>query len=101
MSNVAEAFEILKRMCAPSHIHDNAKDKDTHLWPGQLRSTEGGDGLAAHRAPDPAPASGIESDEKVNPLEKIGPAFGNWKQLRHRAIGNFGNRVVWMASGLR
>src|SRR5581483_1490794 len=34
MSNVPEAFEILKDHIRSTHIHDNQKDKDSHLWPG-------------------------------------------------------------------
>jgi len=77
MSNVAEAFEILKPHVCSTHIHDNAKDKDTHLWPGQgsINWKEVMDLLRT--APQTPPLLlEIESDEKVNPLEKIGPAFG-------------------------
>ncbi|PYX84522.1 MAG: hypothetical protein DMG68_20560, partial [Acidobacteria bacterium] len=35
MSNVPEAFEILKDQIRSTHLHDNAKDKDSHLWPGK------------------------------------------------------------------
>ena len=35
MSSVAEAFESVKEHIASAHIHDNAKDRDTHLWPGK------------------------------------------------------------------
>src|SRR6267378_1465026 len=75
MSNVAEAFEILKPHVCSTHIHDNAKDKDTHLWPGQgsINWKEAMDLLRT--APQAPPLLlEIESDEKVNPLEKIGPA---------------------------
>src|SRR5436190_17495531 len=34
MGGVVQDFEILKRHICSTHIHDNAKDKDTHLWPG-------------------------------------------------------------------
>lgn len=34
-SSVREAFEILRGYIRSTHIHDNAKDKDSHLWPGQ------------------------------------------------------------------
>jgi sugar phosphate isomerase/epimerase len=76
MSNVVEAFEILKPHVCSTHIHDNAKDKDTHLWPGQgsINWKEAMDLLRT--APQTPPLLlEIESDEKVNPLEKIGPAF--------------------------
>jgi sugar phosphate isomerase/epimerase len=34
MSNVSEAFEILKPHIRSTHVHDNKKDRDSHLWPG-------------------------------------------------------------------
>lgn len=34
MSNVAEAFEMLKPYIRSTHLHDNRGDKDAHLWPG-------------------------------------------------------------------
>ena len=35
MSSVAEAFETLKGHIRSTHVHDNSKDRDAHLWPGQ------------------------------------------------------------------
>ena len=35
MSTVAEAYETLKGHIRSTHVHDNAKDRDAHLWPGQ------------------------------------------------------------------
>ena len=35
MSSVAEAFSSLKEHIASAHVHDNAKDRDAHLWPGK------------------------------------------------------------------
>src|SRR5262252_10210337 len=35
MSNVAEAFAILRPYVCSTHVHDNDKNKDLHLWPGQ------------------------------------------------------------------
>ena len=34
-TTVAEAFETLKDHIRSTHVHDNAKDRDAHLWPGQ------------------------------------------------------------------
>src|ERR1700684_1009648 len=34
MGEVSQAFEILKQHILSTHIHDNTRDKDTHLWPG-------------------------------------------------------------------
>jgi sugar phosphate isomerase/epimerase len=35
MSKVETAFHILKERIHSTHVHDNAGDKDAHLWPGQ------------------------------------------------------------------
>jgi sugar phosphate isomerase/epimerase len=35
MSSVAEAFSTLKNHIRSTHVHDNAKDRDAHLWPGE------------------------------------------------------------------
>jgi len=34
MGNVSEAFEMMKPHIRSTHIHDNNKDRDAHLWPG-------------------------------------------------------------------
>lgn len=35
MSSVHQAFGILEGRIRSTHIHDNMRDKDTHLWPGE------------------------------------------------------------------
>ncbi len=35
MSSVREAFETLKNHIRSTHVHDNARDRDAHLWPGE------------------------------------------------------------------
>lgn len=34
MSSVKDAFDVLKDRIRSTHVHDNNKDHDTHLWPG-------------------------------------------------------------------
>jgi len=34
MSSVRQAFEVLKDRVRSTHVHDNNKDRDSHLWPG-------------------------------------------------------------------
>ena len=34
MGGVAEAFDMMKRHIRSTHLHDNNKDRDAHLWPG-------------------------------------------------------------------
>ena len=69
MGSVNEAFEILKQHIRSTHLHDNAKDKDTHLWPGKgtIDWTEAMQLLRS--APNTPPLLlEIEADEKVNPV---------------------------------
>jgi sugar phosphate isomerase/epimerase len=59
-----------------THVHDNAKDRDSHLVPGQ-GSIDWKEAMELLRsAPNTPPLLlEIEHDEKANPLEKIGEAF--------------------------
>lgn len=34
MSTVLQAFEVLKKHIRSTHTHDNQRDRDAHLWPG-------------------------------------------------------------------
>jgi sugar phosphate isomerase/epimerase len=76
MSDVPQAFEILKDHIHSTHVHDNAKDKDSHLWPGE-GSIDWKQAMELLRsAPHTPPLLfEIEGDEKVNPAEKMGEAF--------------------------
>ena len=76
MSSVEEAFEILRNYIQSTHVHDNAKDKDSHLWPGQ-GTIDWKEAMQLLRsAPKTPPLMlELESDEKVNPLEKLSDIF--------------------------
>ena len=76
MSNVAEAFEILKGHIHSTHVHDNAGDRDSHLWPG-AGTIEWIEAMELLRsAPNTPPLLlEIEADEKVNPVEKMTETF--------------------------
>jgi sugar phosphate isomerase/epimerase len=76
MSNVAEAFEIVKPHVRSTHVHDNAKDRDAHLWPGE-GSVNWKEAMELLRsAPNTPPLLlEIEHDDKVNPIEKMQPTF--------------------------
>ncbi len=68
-------FEILKNHICSTHVHDNAKDKDSHLWPGDgsINWKEAMELLRS--APQTPPLLlEIEGEEKV-PLEKIERTF--------------------------
>jgi sugar phosphate isomerase/epimerase len=76
MSSVAEAFEVAKPLIQSTHVHDNAKDKDSHLWPGD-GTIQWKEAMELLRTAPHAPPLllEIETDEKVNPLEKITATF--------------------------
>jgi sugar phosphate isomerase/epimerase len=72
MSDVAQEFETLKQYIHSTHVHDNSKDRDAHLWPGH-GSIDWKQAVELLRsAPQTPPLLlEIEEDEKVNPLEKM------------------------------
>jgi sugar phosphate isomerase/epimerase len=76
MSSIPEAFEIVKSQIRSTHVHDNKKDKDSHLWPGE-GSINWKEALELLRsAPHTPPLLlEIEEDEKTNPAEKMGETF--------------------------
>jgi sugar phosphate isomerase/epimerase len=76
MSTVEQAFETLKAHIRSTHLHDNAKDRDSHLCPGN-GSIDWKQTIELLRsAPHTPPLLlEIEADEKVNPVEKMKEAF--------------------------
>jgi sugar phosphate isomerase/epimerase len=76
MSSVREGFETLRAHICSTHIHDNGKDKDSHLWPGD-GTIDWKEAMELLRtAPQTPPLLlELEGDEKVNPLEKLPHAF--------------------------
>jgi sugar phosphate isomerase/epimerase len=76
MSSVSEAFEILRKQVCSTHIHDNKKVHDSHLWPGQGTIDWKQAMELLRSAPEKPPLMlELEGDEKVNPLEKLPGAF--------------------------
>jgi len=76
MGDVGQAFETVRKYIRSTHVHDNAKDRDSHLWPGS-GSIDWKQAMELLRsAPQTPPLLlEIEGDEKVNPAEKMGEAF--------------------------
>jgi sugar phosphate isomerase/epimerase len=76
MSSVSEAFEILRNHIRSTHVHDNTKDKDSHLWPGQ-GSIDWKQAIELLRSAPQTPPLLLEvgEDEKVNSLETLGETF--------------------------
>src|SRR5216684_3949723 len=76
MSDVPQAFEIVRKHVASTHVHDNGKDKDSHLWPGQGTIDWKAAMELLRSAPQTPPLLlELEADDKVNPLEKLEGAF--------------------------
>lgn len=81
MSDVESAFDSVKSYIHSTHIHDNAKDRDSHLWPGAgtidwKRTLE----LLSEAPHKPPLLLEIEENEKVNPVEKMGETYKNLKE---------------------
>ncbi len=77
LSSVKQAFEVLKDRIRSTHVHDNKKDHDSHLWPGD-GSIDWEEAMSLLRtAPHVPPLlleiEGVEG-EKVS--EKMAEAFG-------------------------
>ncbi len=76
MTNVAQAFESVKAYIHSTHVHDNAKDRDAHLWPGSGTIDWKQAMELLRSAPQTPPLLlEIEEDEKVNPIEKMAETF--------------------------
>src|SRR5246127_825222 len=76
MSSISEAFEILRPHICSTHVHDNDKLKDSHLWPGQ-GTINWKEAIELLRSAQQKPPLLLElgEDEKVNPLEKLAETF--------------------------
>jgi len=76
MTSVREAFEILRGYICSTHLHDNKKDKDSHLWPGD-GTVDWKEAMELLRSAPQTPALllELEGDEKMNPLEKLAETF--------------------------
>jgi sugar phosphate isomerase/epimerase len=76
ISSVRAAFEIVRAHVQSTHVHDNKKDKDSHLWPGQ-GTIDWKEAMELFRSAPKTPALllELEEDEKINPLEKLAETF--------------------------
>ncbi len=78
MGDVPSAYETVKNYIHSTHVHDNDKEKDSHLWPGDgtidwKRALE----LLSDAPNKPPLLLEIEENEKINPVEKMSEIFGN------------------------
>src|SRR5947208_12685921 len=73
---VAQAFEVLRSYICSTHGHDNDKNKDSHLWPGQ-GTIDWKEAVELLRTAPQTPPLLLEigDDEKGNALERLGGVF--------------------------
>ena len=76
MSSVREAFGIARTQVWSTHVHDNIKVHDSHLWPGD-GTIDWKEAMELLRSAPQTPALTLELEEdgKVNPLEKFRQTF--------------------------
>jgi sugar phosphate isomerase/epimerase len=77
MSSVHQAFGVLEGRIRSTHIHDNLRDKDSHLWPGE-GTIDWNQTVQALRAAPGAPALllEIEGAEGMDVPGKMAEAYG-------------------------
>jgi sugar phosphate isomerase/epimerase len=76
MTSVPEAFETLKSHIRSTHVHDNHRDKDSHLWPGKGNIDWTNTVELLRSAPQVPPLLlEVEGEEKVSPVEGMKEAF--------------------------
>ena len=86
MGDVPTAFETLKPQIHSTHVHDNDKIKDSHLWPGDgtidWKQTLELLSSAPHKPPL---LLEIEENEKINSIEKMEETF---KKADEQLVGS-------------
>ena len=77
MSSVHQAFDLLGERVRSTHVHDNRRDRDTHLWPGE-GDIDWNQTMQSLRAAPNAPALllEIEGVEGVDVAKKMAEAYG-------------------------
>ncbi len=82
MSDVPQAFETLKNHIRSTHVHDNAKDRDSHLWPGEGSIDWKQTMELLRSAPQTPPLLlEIEDEEKINPADKMSEVFRQLEEI--------------------
>ncbi len=77
MSSVHQAFGVLEDRIRSTHIHDNRRDRDSHLWPGN-GTIDWNQTMQSLRAAPHAPALllEVEGEEGVDVTGKMSEAYG-------------------------
>jgi sugar phosphate isomerase/epimerase len=81
MSSVHQAFGVLEDRIRSTHIHDNKRDKDSHLWPGE-GTIDWEQTIRSLRSAPHAPAMllEIEGEEGMDVPGKMASAFGKLEE---------------------
>ncbi len=76
MSSVDQAFGVLQDRILSTHVHDNKRDRDSHLWPGD-GDTNWGQTMQLLRSvsAEPALLMEIEGEEGVEVAGKMSEAY--------------------------
>jgi sugar phosphate isomerase/epimerase len=76
MDGVPAGFSVLKNHICSTHIHDNNKDKDTHLWPGK-GSIDWRETMELLRSAPQKPPLLLEIDgiDEKNPRDEVTSTF--------------------------
>lgn len=76
MSSVHQAFGVMEQRIRSTHVHDNHRDRDAHLWPGD-GNIDWNQTIQSLRAAPHAPAllMEIEGQEGVNVSSKMAEAY--------------------------
>jgi len=76
MSSVHQAFGVLEQRIRSTHVHDNQRDRDAHLWPGGGNIDWNQTMQSLRAAPQVPPLlMEIEGEEGVNVTEKMTEAY--------------------------
>jgi sugar phosphate isomerase/epimerase len=81
MSSVHQAFGILEDRIRSTHIHDNKRDKDSHLWPGD-GTIDWEQTMQSLRSAQHAPAMllEIEGEEGMDVAGKMASVYGKLEE---------------------
>ena len=76
MDGVKQSFDLMRKNIRSTHIHDNNKDRDAHLWPGE-GSIDWTEAMQLLRTAPHVPAllMEIDGDDKTNVPEGMAAAF--------------------------
>lgn len=84
-SSVHQAFGVLEPLIRSTHVHDNHRDRDSHLWPGDGTIDWNDTMQALQSAPQvPALLMEIEGEEGVDVAAKMAAAY---KKLETATVG--------------